>query len=98
MQTGLAFLPLAVATGAGAHVGSHLVGPRGVRLPLAGAFAVPAAGLLLLAGVDAGGSYVADVLPGVLMTGVGLGVALVVRRRLRAHGRARSTRPGCCRG
>ncbi len=77
METGLAFLPLAVATGAGAHIGSQVVRHAGVRLPLAGAFAVAAAGLLMLAGVDAGGSYVADVLPGVLVTGVGLGVALV---------------------
>ena len=77
METGLAFLPLAVATGAGAHIGSQVVRHAGVRLPLAGAFAVAAAGLLMLAGVDAGGSYVADVLPGVLITGVGLGVALV---------------------
>ena len=77
METGLAFLPLAVATGAGAHIGSQVVGPAGVRLPLAGSFSVAAAGLLMLAGVDAGGSYVADVLPGVLITGVGLGVALV---------------------
>ena len=77
METGLAFLPLAVATGAGAHIGSQVVRHAGVRLPLAGAFAVAAAGLLMLAGVDAGGSYVVDVLPGVLITGVGLGVALV---------------------
>ena len=77
METGLAFLPLAVATGVGAHLGSQLVRHAGVRLPLAGAFAVAAAGLLLLAGVEAGGSYAADVLPGVLITGVGLGVALV---------------------
>ena len=77
MQTGLAFLPLAVATGVGAHIGSQLVRHAGVRLPLAGAFAVAAAGLLLLAGVEAGDSYATDVLPGVLITGVGLGVALV---------------------
>jgi EmrB/QacA subfamily drug resistance transporter len=77
MQTGLAFLPMAVATGAGAHVGSNVVRRVGVRIPLAGAFAVAAIGLLLLAGVDAGGSYIGDVLPGMLITGVGLGVALV---------------------
>jgi hypothetical protein len=77
METGLAFLPLAVATGAGAHIGSQVVRHAGVRIPLAGAFAVAAAGLLLLAGVDADGSYVRDVLPGVLITGVGLGAALV---------------------
>jgi hypothetical protein len=33
--------------------------------------------MLLLAGVDANGSYASDLLPGMLITGVGLGVALV---------------------
>jgi EmrB/QacA subfamily drug resistance transporter len=77
METGLAFLPLAVATGAGAHAGSHLVRHRGIRLPMAGAFAVAAGGLLLLSGAGTDGSYVADVLPGMLVAGLGLGVALV---------------------
>jgi EmrB/QacA subfamily drug resistance transporter len=77
METGLAFLPLAVATAAGAHIGSNLVRHAGVRVPLAGAFAVAAGGLLLLSGVDAHGSYLADLLPGMLITGLGLGVALV---------------------
>ncbi len=77
METGLEFLPLALAAGAGAHVGSQLVSRGGVRLPMAGAFAFAAGGLLLLAGVDAGGSYLSDVLPGMLITGLGLGVVLV---------------------
>jgi hypothetical protein len=33
--------------------------------------------MLLLTGVDAGGNYAADLLPGMLIAGVGLGVALV---------------------
>jgi hypothetical protein len=44
---------------------------------MAVAFAITAAGMLLLAGVDRDGSYVSDVLPGMLVSGVGLGVALV---------------------
>jgi hypothetical protein len=77
METGLAFLPLAVATGVGAHIGSTVVRHAGVRIPLAGALVVAAGGLLLLAGVEADGSYLGDLLPGMLITGVGLGVALV---------------------
>jgi sugar phosphate permease len=38
---------------------------------------VAAAGTLLLSGVGAHGSYVADVLPGMVVTGLGLGVVLV---------------------
>ena len=77
LETGLAFLPLAAAIAVGVHLGTHVIGHAGVRVPLAGALAVTAGGMLLLTGVDAGGSYVADVLPGMLIAGVGLGVALV---------------------
>jgi hypothetical protein len=41
------------------------------------AFALAGAGTLLLSGVDAGGSYAGDVLPGMLVTGFGLGIAMV---------------------
>jgi EmrB/QacA subfamily drug resistance transporter len=77
LVTGLAFLPMALAVGAGAHVGGHVIGHGGVRAPMAFALAVASGGLLLLSGVDASGSYVGDLLPGMLITGIGLGVALV---------------------
>jgi hypothetical protein len=48
----------------------------GVRIPLAVALAVTAGGMLLLAGVESDGSYVADVLPGMLVAGLGLGIVL----------------------
>ena len=78
LETGLAFLPLAVAAGAGAHIGSQLVKRGGVRVPMAGAFGVAAFGMLLLSGVDAGGTYLGDMLPGMVVTGLGLGVVLVL--------------------
>jgi EmrB/QacA subfamily drug resistance transporter len=77
LETGLMFLPLALAAGAGAHAGSHLISKAGVRLPMAAGFAVAAGGTLLLSGGDGGGSYVADVLPGIVVSGIGLGVVLV---------------------
>src|SRR6266566_2227564 len=51
LDTGLAFLPVSVATGVGAYAGGNLVSRVGVRLPMAGAFAATALGVLLLAGV-----------------------------------------------
>jgi EmrB/QacA subfamily drug resistance transporter len=77
LETGLGFLPIAVVIALAAHAGGHAVRGLGVRVPLAGAFAVIAAGMLLLAGVDRDGSYVADVLPGMLVAGAGLGLAVV---------------------
>jgi EmrB/QacA subfamily drug resistance transporter len=77
LTTGLAFVPLALSAGIGSHAAGHLIGKHGVRGPLAGAFAVAAVGMLLLSRLGAHGSYVADVLPGMLIAGVALGVATV---------------------
>jgi len=77
LETGLAFLPFAVAIALGVHAAGHVISHGGVRVPLAGGFAVTAAGMLLLSGVSSGGSYAADVLPGMLVAGLGLGVVLV---------------------
>jgi EmrB/QacA subfamily drug resistance transporter len=77
LLTGLAFIPLAVSAGIGAHMATHLIARHGVRTPLAGAFGVAAVGMALLSQVSATGSYVRDVLPGMLVAGVGLGVAVV---------------------
>jgi len=78
LQTGLGFLPFAAAIAAGVHAGSHVVTHAGIRIPLATGFAIAAAGMALLSGVSADGSYAADVLPGMLVAGIGLGVILVI--------------------
>ena len=49
----------------------------GVRVPMVAGFAAAAAGLLLLSAADVGGSYLSDLLPGMLVAGVGLGLVLV---------------------
>jgi EmrB/QacA subfamily drug resistance transporter len=77
LETGVAFLPLALAAGLGSHLGSHLVSHAGPRRAMALAFLLIASGTLLLSGVGIGGSYVTDVLPGIVIAGVGLGIALV---------------------
>lgn len=77
LATGLGFIPLALAAGVGAHAGGRLVNYGGVRMPLASAFGVTAAGMALLSRVGSEGSYLRDVLPGMLIAGLGLGVALV---------------------
>src|ERR671911_464409 len=77
LTTGLAFIPLALAAGAGAHAAGHITSKHGVRGPPAAAFSIAAAGMTLLAHVGENGSYVADVLPGMLVAGLGLGIAVV---------------------
>jgi EmrB/QacA subfamily drug resistance transporter len=77
LATGLAFIPLALSAGIGAHAAGHLIARHGVRGPLAAAFAVAAVGMIVLSRVGESGSYVRDVLPGMLIAGTGLGVAMV---------------------
>jgi EmrB/QacA subfamily drug resistance transporter len=77
LATGLAFIPLAVSAGIGAHAAGHVIARHGVRGPLGGAFAVAAVGMILLSRVGENGSYLRDVLPGMLVAGLGLGVAVV---------------------
>jgi EmrB/QacA subfamily drug resistance transporter len=77
LETGFAFLPFAAAIGVGVHAATNLIARAGIRLPLAAGFAVTAAGMLLLSRVGENGSYLADVLPGMVIAGIGLGTVLV---------------------
>ncbi len=77
LMTGLAFIPLALAAGIGAHAAGHIVGRHGVRMPLSSAFAIAAVGMALLAHVGENGTYLRNVLPGMLVAGFGLGIAVV---------------------
>src|SRR5438876_7507470 len=77
LATGLAFVPLALSAGTGSHAAGDVISKHGVRGPLAGSFAVAAVGMFLLSRVGAHGSYLTDVLPGMLVAGVALGVATV---------------------
>jgi EmrB/QacA subfamily drug resistance transporter len=77
LYTGLAFIPLALTAGLGAHASGHIVARHGVRMPLASAFAIAAVGMGLLAHVGVNGTYLRNVLPGMLVAGFGLGIAVV---------------------
>jgi EmrB/QacA subfamily drug resistance transporter len=77
LETGLGFLPVAIATGLGAHLGTHLVGHAGLRRSMAFAFILVSIGTMLLSRVSADGTYAADILPGMVIAGLGLGIALV---------------------
>jgi EmrB/QacA subfamily drug resistance transporter len=77
LRTGLVFLPVAVATMAGAHLAGQLVTRLGARPVAAGGFALAAAGFALLARVDAGSGAWTGVLPGFVMAAAGLGAGFV---------------------
>ena len=77
LETGLAFLPMTLAVAAGATLAPRLARRVSPRIVLAGGMLAAAAGEALLTGVEPGGTYVADVLPGGTLGAFGLGLSLV---------------------
>ncbi len=75
LETGLQFLPGAIALIVAAHLGGRLVSHLGAKPILAGGMLLGAIGAWLLSGISADGSYLADVLPGLMFIDVGLGLA-----------------------
>jgi EmrB/QacA subfamily drug resistance transporter len=75
IRTGLAFLPLAAVLVIAAAVANAQVVPRtGPRLVIASGMALSAIGIGLFAQLGVHSSYIADLLPAQLLTGVGLGL------------------------
>lgn len=77
VQAGLEFLPLAAAITLAATTASKATGRFGPRTMIASGLLVMAGGVLLLAARTDGGSYAADVLPGFLLVGAGVGPMFV---------------------
>ncbi|QIJ66788.1 MFS transporter [Streptomyces sp. JB150] len=86
LKTGLMFLPVAVATTAGAHLGGQAVSRLGWRTTAAGGMAVAVAGALLLTGLERSGDAWTEVLPGFLLLAFGLGIGFVCAITGAMHG------------
>jgi len=76
LEVGLAFLPATITIG-GFSLGlsAKLVMRFGIRTPLTAGFVLFAVGLALFARAPVDGAYAADVLPGMLLLGLGGGIA-----------------------
>jgi EmrB/QacA subfamily drug resistance transporter len=74
---GLEFLPLAAAITVAAMVASKVVARLGARTLILGGLVIMTGGVLLLASNAGGTSYAADVLPGFLLVGAGVGPMFV---------------------
>jgi EmrB/QacA subfamily drug resistance transporter len=74
LETGLAFLPLAVAIGMSAHFASAVMPRTGSRVLVVAGLLLTAAGGIGLALAPDRASYAADVLPGLLAIGFGVGL------------------------
>jgi EmrB/QacA subfamily drug resistance transporter len=75
IKVGLAYLPWPVAMAAAGTLAQRLSARVSPRVLLAVGLAIVAAGLLTFARLPEHGSYAADVLPGMLLTAIGAGLA-----------------------
>ncbi|CAN5171476.1 DHA2 family efflux MFS transporter permease subunit [soil metagenome] len=76
LEVGLAFLPGNLIMGAlSVGLSAKLVMRFGIRLPLATGLLLAAIGLLLFARAPVDGSFVVDVLPSMILLGMGAGIA-----------------------
>ncbi len=76
LEVGLAFLPGNVIMGVlSLGLSAKIVMRFGIRAPLAAGLGTAAVGLVLFARAPVDGSFVVDVLPGMILLGVGAGIA-----------------------
>src|SRR3954453_10052127 len=77
IQTGAAYLPLTIGVGVAAGITSQLLSRTGTRpLIVAGAL-IAAGGVYWLSRIPVDGSYVSDLLPGMMVMSIGLGAVFV---------------------
>jgi EmrB/QacA subfamily drug resistance transporter len=77
LDTGLTFVPFAIAVIIGAQGGAHAIGHLGPRRLAALGLALAALGAALLSQVPTGGDVLTDVLPGFVLMALGLGATAV---------------------
>jgi EmrB/QacA subfamily drug resistance transporter len=77
IEAGLSFLPMTLSIFVASTLAPKLVGRLGPRAVITGGMSVAALGILLLVGVAPGGTYFGSVLPGALLSAIGMGFSLV---------------------
>jgi EmrB/QacA subfamily drug resistance transporter len=77
LRAGLAFLPVTAGIIAGAGLSQQLIRRVGVRAVGLGGMSIAAVGLLLLSRIPVAGTYLGDLLPGLMIMAVGMGLTFV---------------------
>jgi Na+/melibiose symporter-like transporter len=77
LQAGLSFLPITLSVFTASSLSPQLVARFGVRRVVSVGMLSAASGLLLLSGIRPGASYFSAVLPGGVLSGLGMGLGLV---------------------
>src|ERR1700677_1217987 len=77
IHAGLCYLPVTVGAGVGAGVATKAIPKIGTRPLIAAGALLGAAGVFLLSRIPLHGTYLPDLLPGVVVMGAGVGLVLV---------------------
>ncbi|TMS00575.1 MFS transporter [Nonomuraea basaltis] len=77
LETGLLFLPVAIAITLGAQIGGHLIGKIGGRPVAVASFVLTAAGAALMTRISPDASAYTTLLPGFALAALGIGPAFV---------------------
>ena len=77
IQTGVAYLPLCVGVGVAAGVTAQILARAGTRPVIVAGALVAAAGVYYLSRIPVDGSYLTDLLPGMMLMSFGLGAVFV---------------------
>jgi EmrB/QacA subfamily drug resistance transporter len=77
IQAGVAFLPMTLTIFAASSLAPRAVGRFGTRRVIALGMSTAALGMLLLTGVEPGGTYLGTVLAGGVLSALGMGLSLV---------------------
>jgi predicted MFS family arabinose efflux permease len=77
IKTGLSYLPLCFGVGIAAGIASQLVARVGTKRVMVAGALLASAGVFWLSKVPVGGSYAADMLPGLMIASFGLGAVFV---------------------
>ncbi len=88
LEAGLAFLPVTVGIGIGAGLSQPLVKRLGIRTTSIIGMSIATVGMLLLLTTDANGTYLGDVLPGLIPISIGMGLTFVPVTLLATSGMA----------
>ena len=77
LQTGASYLPLTVGVGISAGISTQLIGRLGTRPVIVGGALITAGGLFYLSRIPVDGSYLTDLLPGLMIVSLGIGGVFV---------------------
>jgi EmrB/QacA subfamily drug resistance transporter len=77
LEAGLSFLPVTLSVFTASSLAPRLIERFGLRIVLTAGMLCAAGGLTLLTGITPGGTYFRNVLPGGVLSGLGMGLSLV---------------------